>query len=165
MSISDEIKIRVSGPDDAEFLFSLYLERRTPELTAIGWSADEIGSFLRLQYSLRRQAYEARYKNAVFYLIESNGRSVGELITSRTREHILVIDIAISSEYRGLGFGSAAIRNLQAEAVEADRSIILHVDRQNIGARKLYENLGFEIGEDSDQVTFEMTWKLNYNID
>lgn len=155
-----EITVRPSSHDDEEFLFDLYAKTRGVEVAAFGWNAAEVEAFLRMQYGLRRRAYEMRHRDLAFEIIESRASPIGELITSRESKHIFLVDIALISECRGRGIGSTVIRDLQAEATAAGKEIVLHVDRENFAARRLYAKLGFEAVSGGDDISIEMRWNV-----
>ncbi|MEQ1644512.1 MAG: GNAT family N-acetyltransferase [Pyrinomonadaceae bacterium] len=153
-----DIIFRRAEPNDEDFLFSQYLERRSPELAGLGWGDREVHSFLKMQYEMRRQAYHGRYPKAEYRVIQLGKIAVGQMIVHRTEDLITLVDVSISSEFRGRGIGAGSIRRLQNEAEQAGVPIILHVDRTNFDARKLYIALDFAVTHDTDQVSVEMKW-------
>jgi ribosomal protein S18 acetylase RimI-like enzyme len=76
-------------------------------------------------------------------VIEVDGHAAGRLYVHRGGSEIRVVDIALLPEFRGAGVGTRLMRGLQAEATESGRRLTLHVDASNVGARRLYERLGF----------------------
>lgn len=63
-----------------------------------------------------------------------------------------------SPAIQGRGIGTSIIRNLQAEAAEADTELDLGVELDNPRARELYERLGFTaIGQDDTELVMRWT--------
>lgn len=76
---------------------------------------------------------------------KANDKTVGFLISTLLLDgSVLVLDIAVDSEYRKRGIGSAMMRWLVSEcAVKNKDQIVLAVTAQNLDAIRLYEHLGF----------------------
>lgn len=75
-------------------------------------------------------------------MIELAGRPVGRVFVHRGPEEIRVVDVGLLTEHRGQGIGSAVLKAVIAEAVEAGRPVRLQVEPSN-RALRLYERLGF----------------------
>lgn len=64
---------------------------------------------------------------------------------------IYLDDISVSEKYRGNGIGTQLIKIAEKFAEETDIStIVLHVEKSNRSAFKLYERLGYSIISDED---------------
>ena len=61
---------------------------------------------------------------------------------------IRIVDLAVVGVRRGQGIGSRLLEALVAEADAAGRSLSIHVEMFNEGARRLYERFGFRLAED-----------------
>jgi ribosomal protein S18 acetylase RimI-like enzyme len=90
-----------------------------------------------------------------------NEREVGRILTKRTQESVLLVDISILPEFRNRGIGTKLIKDLFREATDSAKSIRLHVLASN-AARRLYERLGF-VAVDAEsrlgaQAYVEMIW-------
>lgn len=156
-----EIIFNRAKPEDDYFLFALYVERRSGEIAGLGWSDADVNAFLRMQFDMRRKSYEMRYPGAEYRIIQSEGLPLGEMIVHRTGKTLALVDITVSAEFRGRGVGARAIRILLQEANDANLPVILHVDRANPDAQRLYQRLGFVVTNDSDQLWVEMKWPGN----
>ncbi|MFZ1677584.1 MAG: GNAT family N-acetyltransferase, partial [Saprospiraceae bacterium] len=71
---------------------------------------------------------------------------------------IHMIDITLLPAYRGKGYGEYLIRQLFDEAALAGKAVSIYVERQN-RALHLYERMGFEVIDDSNQVYLLMNYK------
>jgi ribosomal protein S18 acetylase RimI-like enzyme len=72
-----------------------------------------------------------------------DGEPAGRLLVDRWDREIRIVDISLLPAFRGRGIGSALLQELMAEAAESERSLSIHVERNN-PALRLYERLGFE---------------------
>ena len=60
-------------------------------------------------------------------------------------------DFSVSEKYRGKGMGTALIKKAEEYAVKNGiGAIVLHVEKANSGAFKLYKKLGYSISEEQD---------------
>lgn len=76
--------------------------------------------------------------------------------------HKLWLGITVSSEYQGHGLGKLMMWRLIFAAVSSNyQCIYLRVDKDNIGARALYESFGFEIEDDSSEQSVLMKLVLD----
>jgi GNAT superfamily N-acetyltransferase len=77
--------------------------------------------------------------------------------TAQEKRLILIVDIALLPEFRGVGIGGALFRDLLAEAAETGRQVTIHVDKFN-PALRLYQRLGFQIVQDAG-ADWRMEWR------
>jgi ribosomal protein S18 acetylase RimI-like enzyme len=97
---------------------------------------------LRMQYNGRQQSIRSGYPNAEHSVILLDGTPAGRIVIDRQEASIHLVDIAILAERRGVGIGSAVLRELLAEADGAGKTVTLNVNATNRAAA-LYERLGF----------------------
>lgn len=110
---------------------------------------DQRRVFLEQQFVVREAHYARAYPGATNEVIEVDGRAAGRLYVHRATGEVRVVDIALLPEFRGAGVGTRLLRALQDEATESGRPLTLHVDASNVGARRLYEKLGFRATDDA----------------
>ena len=89
----------------------------------------------------------------VLLAIDESGRAVGYAMCQYTitsfggRRSLNLHDIFIEEAWRGRGVGRRMIERIERTAREGDcAKVTLEVDRSNIGAQRLYEELGFGDG-------------------
>jgi ribosomal protein S18 acetylase RimI-like enzyme len=157
--LANLVSTRVATIDDDAFLFALYASTREAELIAVGWDLQQRNAFLRVQFETQRRCYP----RADDQIVLVNGKQAGRLMLLRAEKEILLVDIAILPEFRGLGIATKLLRDCCNEAAAAAKSVRLHVLSTN-SARLLYERLGFVIVE-ADQAELpgikahlEMLW-------
>jgi ribosomal protein S18 acetylase RimI-like enzyme len=148
------VTLRVSTPDDQEFLFAVYASTRDEELSLWGWDENQERAFLEMQFRAQSQQYGMCYPEADSSVILFDDRPVGRLLIDRAGPDITLVDIALLPEYRNRNIGTALIQSLLKEAADAQKNVALHVLRASAAAR-LYERLGFT-KVDEDAVYLEM---------
>ena len=132
---------------DLAFLSALYASTRAEELAVTPWSDAQKAAFLDMQFQAQHAHYQKYYPNADWLVIEQAGQDVGRLYIERSASEHCIIDIALLPAHRGKGFGAALLTDLIDEASAFDKSVSIHVEKNN-PARRLYQRLGFTVAED-----------------
>ena len=153
----EKIALRPAEDDDGEFLYSVYASTRGSEVAGFGWPQEQQDAFLRMQFEMRRRSYAMQYPQAESRVILYDDAPAGSLVIDRTASHISLTDIAVLPEFQGRGIAGQIIAELQHEAESAGVPVVLCVDKGNLHARRLYENLGFETAGETE-LTVEMCW-------
>jgi ribosomal protein S18 acetylase RimI-like enzyme len=149
------ISLRPYRADDQEFLFKLYASTRMHEIAGFGWPAAQQEMFLRMQFDVQRRSYEAAYPEAEHQIIERDEQPIGRMIVFRKEDSMLLVDIALLTEHRGLGIGGQLIRELIQQCSRDRVPLHLQVLKAN-PALRLYERLGFtRTGEDQMYIQME----------
>jgi ribosomal protein S18 acetylase RimI-like enzyme len=154
------ISLRPYRADDQEFLFRLYASTRMHEIAGFGWPAAQEEAFLRMQFDAQRRSYESAYPEAEHQIIERAGEAIGRIMVLREKvlrekNFMLLVDIALLTEHRGLGIGGQLIRELIQQCLCDRVPLRLQVLKTN-PALRLYERLGFtRTGEDQMYVQME----------
>ena len=143
-----EVALRPAGDEDREFLFDVYAATRTDELAQVPWSDEQKRAFLWQQFEAQDHEYRRAYPDGVFSVIELSTNRVGRLYLRHGASDTRIIDLALLPGYRGWGIGSRILGDLAREADQARRSLSIHVEVFNTGARRLYERFGFALAED-----------------
>jgi ribosomal protein S18 acetylase RimI-like enzyme len=150
------VSFRPEQPDDAPFLLQLYASTRADEMALVPWDDAQKGAFLRSQFELQTHHYRKYYPDAAFLIVELNGQPIGRLYIDRSDHCILLIDIALLPEFRGVGIGGRLMQAVLSEAAAARKVVQIHVERNN-PALRLYERLRFHVIEDKG-IHFLMEW-------
>jgi ribosomal protein S18 acetylase RimI-like enzyme len=148
--------LRPEQPEDAPFLLQLYASTRARELNPLPWDASQKEAFVRMQFDLQTRHYRQFYPDAAFLIVQLDGNPIGRIYVDRSEKQILLIDIALLPEHRGLGIGGRLLNELLSEAAAAQRPVHIQVERNN-PALRLYERLGFKVIEDKGIHLF-MEW-------
>ena len=103
------LALRPMTPADRELLYRIYASTRIEELAVTGWDDSLKAAFLQMQFDAQHRYYMENYRDARFQIIEWDRAPVGRLYLARWSDEIRIVDIALLPEYRGRGFGSAAL--------------------------------------------------------
>lgn len=113
------------------------------------WSEEQKQAFLWQQFKAQDHEYRRAYPDGSFSVIELSTNPVGRLYLRHGASDTRIIDLALLPDYRGWGIGSRLLGDLAREADRAERSLSIHVEVFNTGARRLYARFGFELAEDN----------------
>lgn len=148
------LKLRKAKAEDEGFLLDLFLEIRGSELGKAGLPEQALRHLLVMQYDAQNLSYRGRFREADSRIIELNGQRIGRQLTAIEAGATRLIDISISSGFRGRGVGSFFLERLK----NGSERVSLSVYRLNEGALRLYLRHGFSItGEDG--MYLNMEWK------
>jgi GNAT superfamily N-acetyltransferase len=143
-----EVTLRPAVESDQEFLFRLYASTREQELAQVSWSDEHKRAFLWQQFEAQHHEYCRAYPDGIFSVIELATNPVGRLYLRHAASDTRIVDLALLPEFRGWGIGSRILADLAREADQSGRSLSIHVEVFNAGARRLYERFGFALAED-----------------
>ncbi len=143
-----EVTLRAETPADRGFLFSVYAATRDAELEQVPWTDAQKQAFLWQQFEAQDHEYRRAYPDGRFSVIELSTNPVGRLYLRHGATDTRIIDLALLPEFRNWGIGSRLLGDLTRDADHSGRSLSIHVEVFNSGARRLYERFGFEVTED-----------------
>lgn len=139
---SHRIMLRPSTPLDDQFQLNLYGDTRKEELDQVEWTPGQREAFLRMQFDAQTAHYHQYFPQASWQIIQMDGLDIGRLLLNRAEQDILIVDIALLSEYRNQGVGTALLEDLLIEADIDGKAVVLRVEFFNPVSR-LYARLGF----------------------
>jgi GNAT superfamily N-acetyltransferase len=149
--------LRPTQPGDQEFLFRVYANTRAEEMALVDWTDEQKTAFLNMQFEAQSRHYRTHYPAAEYSIILRDGEPVGRLIMDRSAAQHLIIDIALLTEFRCLGIGTAILKDLMNEARQASLPLVLRVEFFN-PAMRLYSRLGFIKTREVNSIYHEMVW-------
>ena len=141
-------RLRPLCDDDVPWLRTLYASTRAEELAPVPWPEAAKRAFLDSQFALQHQHYLAYHGDSDFLAIERDGLPVGRFYLRRSAPDHLIVDVCLLPDERGRGVAAALIGHSQQDAAAHGRGMILHVQRHNTDAQRLYQRLGFAFVED-----------------
>jgi len=153
---NQDITLQPATDEHREFLYEVYCSVRLGEVAQFGWDEVQNSAFLRMQFDMRERAYKMQSPAAKYGIIMFGIEPAGSMITESTDEKIVLIDIAVLPQFRRNGIAKHLIRQLQNDAL--GKPVVLHVDKLNSSALKLYKTLGFIISADNE-LMYEMEWQ------
>ena len=119
-------------------------------------------AFFASQYRMQQSAFVLQYPMATTTIICVSGRAAGRLMIDRSGPRVVVVDVSLLPEFRGLRIGTQLLREVQSEARAASREVVLHVIVGN-PARRLYERMGFVVTGTHGQ-HLEMAWTATLDV-
>ena len=141
---------------DDEFVYQVYASTRADEMALVDWSDEQKEAFLRAQVNAQAAHYKIHFPTAEQSIIQREDVPVGRLILNRSEELIHIIDIALLTEARNTGIGTAVMKDIMEEAARDHRQVMLRVEFFN-PARRLYARLGF-VQTREFSIYHEMVW-------
>jgi ribosomal protein S18 acetylase RimI-like enzyme len=144
--------LRQAGGSDLAFLCSVRRSAMDPFLSEVGvFVSDERNE------ELIRWRYDC-----VSLITLHDGETVGYVKLIREPPKWVVAQIAVASEFQGRGIGSSVIRKILGEATSDGVAVSLSVYKNNVGALRLYEKLGFRIiGASEREHLLEWGWSFS----
>lgn len=152
------IHLRPASDADLDYLGELYASTRADELAHAPWPQAAKQVFLRDQFSLQHRHYLTYYGDADFLMVEADGKPIGRYYLQRSRPDYVIVDISLDAAARGRGVASSLIEATQADAREQGCGVVLHVNQQNLAARRLYERHGFVPAAGDVATHLRMNW-------
>lgn len=133
----------VVSKDDA-FLFELFITTRKDEYSMLALDEQQLHALLHMQYEAQKRSYQHNFPQAKHEIIYHEGLQIGRVMTENESGNIHLIDISLLLDFRGKGYGTELLKQLQSHAVNQKMSVTLHVLQDN-PARRLYERCGFHV--------------------
>jgi ribosomal protein S18 acetylase RimI-like enzyme len=149
--------LRPVESSDEPLLRRIFASTREAEMQIVPWGEEEKEAFLDMQFTAQKTDYAVRFPRSEHSIILVDEVEVGRVWIDRGEDEIRLIDIALLPERRNGGTGTTLLRRLQAEASAADRPLRHSVYKQNTGALRFYERLGFQVVEDFETYVL-MEW-------
>ena len=142
------ISLRPAIDADQEFLIGVYAGTRADELAQTNWDDSQKDAFIRWQYAMQKQEYDARYPDARYDVILVDGVPAGRIWVGADDTQIRLLDIAVIREFQNRGVGTHLLRQLMDEATRDNKALRHMVFVLNDNAFRFYERLGFKTIED-----------------
>lgn len=142
------VRMRPEGQQDERFLFELFRSHAARQLTQAGLNDAAIDTMMQFQFRSQTQTYRDHYPDAVYSIIESEGRSIGRLIEEDEGECVYFVDFALLPERQAKGLGTAFIEQVADEWAAKGRAARVEVQYHNEPSLKLCRKLGFTQIED-----------------
>jgi GNAT superfamily N-acetyltransferase len=129
-------------PEDNELLLSIYSSTRESEISAFGWTKDEVSRFVNFQFDAQSRYYASYFPEAEHSVVVVDGTPAGRLLVDRTANAVHIVDISLLPSFRRGGIGAALVRRLLEEAEVRGVPVTGHVEPGN-EARLFWKRMGF----------------------
>ena len=139
--------LRMATSSDAPFLLGLFAETRSRELKHVPWSEEQKFAFVQMQFRAQQADYESRYVDSLHSVIVIDGAPVGRIWVDDRKDEIRILDLAVLTEARGAGVGSAVLSRVLAQASAVGKQVRGYVDAAE-GSRAWFERRGFRLISD-----------------
>lgn len=148
--------MRAITEDDLPFLQKVYRSTREEELRRTPWTEDQKKEFIHHQFHAQHNHYIQHYDGASLQIIFIRKQPAGRLYFHDQLQEIRIMDIAFLPSYRGQGWGTAILKEIQRMGCMQRKAVGIHVEKNN-PAMNLYIRLGFKKQEDKGVYDF-MRW-------
>ncbi|MFC1750245.1 GNAT family N-acetyltransferase [Pseudomonadota bacterium] len=149
LNLPDGLYMRPARDSDNPFIEQLYKTTRDDLRMADGESGF-IEELIDMQHRAQTVGYGDKFPNAMYFIIEKHNERVGRVVVDFGPNEIRIVDLALLPKARGLGFGKGIIQSLQTASASAGAPLLLSVENINVGAKRLYASLGFQLEESSE---------------
>ncbi|WP_043642330.1 GNAT family N-acetyltransferase [Chromobacterium haemolyticum] len=156
-SLAEGLHLRPARHLDEAFIASLYRSAR-PDLQLIDGEEELIRTVQEQQYQVLQRGAGDNYPDAMHFVIEKTGTSVGVVMVDFGHNEVRIIFLAMVPEARGLGYGKEVLMGLQQAAWQVRASLAVVVWHSNVQARRLYHQLGFVLEEAGDMAD-KLVWR------
>jgi ribosomal protein S18 acetylase RimI-like enzyme len=146
-------QLRPATADDDAFLFAVFCTTWEHEVAAMPNPA-LAQHFLRIQYTAQNQRFAQRFPGYERWVVTHEDQPAGRLFLHRSPSMLHLVAITLLPEHRSQGIGSRLLRAVMDEAATAGQSVSLRVDRRNVRAANLYDNVGFRLVTMDDQDSY-----------
>lgn len=138
------IRTREVITSDETFLFETFISTNINKFLPLALSEERLIELLRMQYEAQKTSYQNRFPQALHEIVILQGLRVGRIMTGIENESLHLIDISLLPNFRGQGYGTQLLRELQSYAMNHKIPITLQVAQEN-PAKYLYEKCGFKM--------------------
>lgn len=154
-----DLSLRPIDDTDHPFLVQLYGTTRASELAQMDLSDEQKQWFINMQFDAQHKHYQEHYPDASFDIILHKNSNVGRLYLEEWPSQFRIIDIALLPKHCNQGIGSWFLNNIMQRASKKNKSVTIHVEKNN-PAMRLYKRLGFK-KIDEQSVYDLMEWKAS----
>ncbi|MGH6811153.1 MAG: GNAT family N-acetyltransferase [Methylocella sp.] len=157
-SAAGRVRRRPEREADEKFLFDLFRSSRPPGEDLSFLDATLREQLMRQQFAGQSASYRASYPDARFEIVEWDGAPIGRIVTARTPDAVLIVDIALIASQRRRGIGASLLNGVLDEARAAGLPVRLSVFASNAQALRFYLRLGFKPIERS-AIDMRLEWR------
>jgi GNAT superfamily N-acetyltransferase len=151
------VTLRPATGSDEPFLRALFRSTRETLLQAMPLDESQREFLCDMQFRAQEAGYRAAYPQAEHLVVcDEKGDPIGRLTRAWCADALVLVDIALVPQARGIGIGTSLVAALQDEARARGAPLSLSVEASS-PALRLYRRMGFEATGD-DGMRFHMRW-------
>lgn len=120
---------------------------------------DVVGKMFGWDEQLQDKLADKAFDEGNLYVIHHNNKAVGIAGWEEKEDHLWVKEVFLQPQYQGQGIGSQVVRDMLTKGRAKAKGVRLQALKENHGAKKLYERLGFTVDEATDT-----HWKMSYSF-
>lgn len=160
--ITDEIILRPRRDDEEDFWREVFYDVTRSYFQLLNLPENDLNNLLEFQFQAQSIDYKHNYPQAANDIILYKNERAGRVILTTERNDLLLVDIAILSEFRNRGIGTKILEWLFEQSRETKMPVSFCVEKMN-PAFRLYDRLGFKIVADLTS-HFQMEWRDPANV-
>ena len=114
-----------------------------------------------LEVTHRYIAEALKDSDSLLYILLKEGKIIGVCTVDVSGNSNYLYGLAIAEAYRGQGYGSYLVKSVVNQLIaQNDEAFQIVVEDSNIGAKRLYENIGFV--KQTQVVYLKQKWQTQY---
>lgn len=139
-----KIHFRTATGADYGFLYDLMAATMKEYVAAI-WGWDE---------AWQRARFREKFSETAWRIIVADGFDAGAVALEERPGETYLAYLYVLPDFQGWGIGTEVVRSVQKKAARRNEPVTLNVLRSNVGARRLYERLGFQTVDEDNERAF-----------
>ena len=147
----NNIKLRYATDIDKENIYSLKKNNIYPYVSDI-WGWDE--EYQRDDFDIDFQSIDK------FHVIEYENKFAGFYQVGKENALVNIEEIHLIEDLRGRGIGTYILKQLIVKYKKEENSLIIGCFKRNVGAKKLYESIGFKVFQETDTHFILQYWAI-----
>jgi GNAT superfamily N-acetyltransferase len=152
------VALRPYEAGDDQLLLDIYASTRD-DLRAADLEPAALDALISMQHHAQDRGWRTEFPALKRMIVLLDGAPAGRLYLHHDDKADVFVDITLLPGHRGKGVGTLLITELVEDARRRDVAVQLHVATTNLGARLLYERLGFAVAGDCGQhLLMERRW-------
>ena len=129
-------QLRPAKPQDITFVYKLNKTTMQDSVIKTWGEWDE---------TFQKKFISDKFKPERYQIITHNHNDIGVVAIINQQDKIRLDEIQLLPQYQGQGIGTHIIKTLIQQAAQSNKPLHLQVLKVNTKAKKLYQNLGFNV--------------------
>jgi N-acetylglutamate synthase-like GNAT family acetyltransferase len=153
------LSVRPARPSDKPFLRKLVDDKYSDLKETTNLSRDQLEHLMEVQLTAQNSGYGAMHPNALYFIIEKAGQSIGKLTLGQDGEGARIIDLGFVGKAQGKGYGQAVVLSILAACGQSKCPLTVTANVTNIALTAFLKQHGFEVADHQPGAGFAlMRW-------